>query len=294
MKDPLLDAPAVTRSQQLGDKRNEIHLTQANANYAWMISKYLPARMDIIMPQPVIGPDDHFQPPPKFLIRLQGIARTPVPLPKAPSLIFDMAPSPLAHNAQQLAHAGFDWSQLLYQIQHMTLHFGSKLCPINQLKDVLGGHPLFAQLCPILTNGMDYRFKTELPESNRLLELTQMLERGNHKSPEAEPTIVNRLLLKDVTNSFSLPILPHIVPLIVGALVQPFGLAKQFTLTELGERVVKYCLTQDLSFSLSQNHCSVNSRIDMAKCIEMINDGASLCYLTSLSPCAWLTPLEVY
>ena len=117
---------------------------------------------------------------------------------------------------------------------------------------------------------MDYRFKTELSESDRLLELTQMLERGNHKSSEAEPTIVNQLLLKDVTHGFSIPIPPHIVPLIVGALVQPFGLAKQFTLNESGERVVKYRLTQDLSFSLSQDHCSVNSRIDMAKYNEMI------------------------
>jgi hypothetical protein len=216
--------------------------------------------------------NDHFQPPRGFLIRLQRIARTPVPTPKAPSLIFDTAPFPLAHNAQQLADAGFDLLQLLYQNRHTTLHFGSEFRPLDQLEDVLGGHPLFAPLRTILTNGMDYRFnsKTELSESDRLLELTQMLERGNHKSSEAEPTIVNPILLKDVTHGFSIPILPHIVRLIVGALEQPFGLAKQFTLTELGERVVNYCLTQDLSFLLSQDHCSVNSPIDMAKYNEMI------------------------
>ena len=171
-----------------------------------------------------MGPDDHFQPPPDFLIRLQQIARTPVPTPKAPSLIFDTAPSALAHNARQLADAGFDLSQLLYQNRHTTLHSGSKFRPINQLEDFLGGHPLFAQLRTILTNGMDYQFKTELSESGRLLKLTQMLEHGNHKSSEAEPTIVNQLLLKDVTHGFSIPILPHIVLLIVGALVPPFGL----------------------------------------------------------------------
>jgi hypothetical protein len=135
---------------------------------------------------------------------------------------------------------------------------------------VLGGHPLFGQLRTILTEGMDYRFKTELSESDRLIELTQMLERGNHKSSDAEPDIVNRLLLKDVSHGFSIPIPPKSVPLIVGALVQPFGLAQQFTLTELGKRIVKYRLTQDLSFSLSQEKCSVNSRIDMAKYNEMI------------------------
>jgi hypothetical protein len=77
-------------------------------------------------------------------------------------------------------------------------------------------------------------------------------------------------LLKDVHHSFSIPIPPETVPLIAGALVQPFGLAQQFTITKLGKRVAKYRLTQDLSFSLSQENCSVNSRIDMSQYNEMI------------------------
>lgn len=97
-----------------------------------------------------------------------------------------------------------------------------------------------------------------------------MLKRGNHESANAEPDIVNKLLLKDVHHGFSIPIPPKTVPLIAGALVQPFGLAQQFTLTELGKRVAKYRLTQNLSFSLSQKNCSVNPRIDMSQYNEMI------------------------
>jgi hypothetical protein len=258
------------RPQTLGDKRNEIRLTRANANDARMLSKYLPAHMHQIMPQPALGPDDHFAPPPNFLPRLKQVALTPVPAPKHPTLIFATTPQALSHNARQLANAGHDLSQLLDRNRETTLHFGSEFRPIHQLEMVLGGHPLFSQLRTILTEGMDYRFKTELSESDRLIELTQMLERGNHKSSDAEPDIVNKLLLKDVTHGFSIPLPPDTVPLIVGALVQPFGLAQQFTLTELGDRVVKYRLTQDLSFSLSQEKCSVNSRIDMTKYNEMI------------------------
>lgn len=105
---------------------------------------------------------------------------------------------------------------------------------------VLGGHSLFSQLRTILTAGMDYQFKTKLSKSDRLIELTQMLERGNHKSSDAEPDIVNKLLLKDVTHGFSIPLPPKSVHFIVGAFVQPFGLAQQFTLTEFGDRIVKY------------------------------------------------------
>jgi hypothetical protein len=268
--DPDLVESEVTHPQALDTKRNEIGLTLANAHDALLISKDLPAHMNAIMPQPIMGPDDHFRPPPDFLLRLQRVARTPVPAPDAPSLIFETNPQALAHNAQQIANTGYNLSQLLHHNQQTTLHFGAKFRPFEQLEDILGGHPLFGQLRTILTKGMDYRFKSELSESDRLVELTQMLERGNHKSSEAKPEIANRLLLKDVTHGFSIPIPPKTVPLIDGALVQPFGLAQQFTLTELGERVVKYRLTQDLSFSLLQEACSVNSRIDMAKYNGMI------------------------
>jgi hypothetical protein len=267
--DPDLVESKTTRPQTLGTRRNGIRLTHANDTGARLISKYLPDQTKSIMPQPIMGPDNHFRPPPDFLFRLQRVARTSVPAPDAPSLIFATNPQALAHNAQQFANAGYNLSTLLRQNQSTTLHFGSKFRPIKQLEEILGGHPLFGQLRTILTEGMDYWFKTEFSKSDRFVELTQMLERGNHKSSEAEPAIINRLLLKDVTHSFSIPVTPETVPVIAGALVQPFGLTQQFTLNELGERVVKYRLTQDLSFSLSQEACSVNSRIDRPKYNEM-------------------------
>lgn len=60
------------------------------------------------------------------------------------------------------------------------------------------------------------------------------------------------------------------VAFIQGALVQPLGLAKQWTLNAKGDRIPKYRLTQDLLFSVSQDTCSVNDRIDMAQYAEMI------------------------
>ena len=47
--------------------------------------------------------------------------------------------------------------------------------------------------------------------------------------------------------------------------VQPLGLAQQWTLDEEGNRVVKFCMTQDLSFSSNEHAMptSVNKRIEM-------------------------------
>ena len=66
---------------------------------------------------------------------------------------------------------------------------------------------------------------------------------------------------------FVIPI--ELVPLIPNAMVQPVGLAKQWTLDEEGNRVVKYRITQDLSY-LETEEVSINSRIDMDKYPEMV------------------------
>jgi hypothetical protein len=55
-------------------------------------------------------------------------------------------------------------------------------------------------------------------------------------------------------------------------MVQPLGLAKQWTLDETGTRIPKYRLTQDLSFTCVKGNwgLSINSRIDMSAYPEMI------------------------
>ena len=67
-----------------------------------------------------------------------------------------------------------------------------------------------------------------------------------------------------------MPILQTSVHHIQGAMAQPLGMAEQLTFLENGERVAKLRLTQDLSFSLTADNTSVNSRIDMDKYPEMV------------------------
>jgi hypothetical protein len=123
---------------------------------------------------------------------------------------------------------------LLKNHQNSTLGYGSEFQPVEQFRSILGSHPHFSALEVILRDGMNYRFHTELSEPERATELTAMINRGNHKSAEDEPAAVNTLLLKAVTQSFLLPLPPATVALIRGALVQPLGLAKQWTLNKNG------------------------------------------------------------
>jgi hypothetical protein len=67
-----------------------------------------------------------------------------------------------------------------------------------------------------------------------------------------------------------MPIPLHVVKLIPGALAQPLGMPIQVTLDDAGKRIPKYRLIQDLSFSISQESCSVNNRIDMDQYNKMV------------------------
>jgi hypothetical protein len=267
---PGLASPGPSPQEKRADQRNEGRLAKANQVDADILGKYLPSSAKLFLPTPVPGPDDHFTKNPEFLDRLRTVTSAPAPTPASPSVKFDTSSHAMKHNSRLLKESDYNLEKLFLANSGTTLDYGSEFRPINQLRQVMGGHPQFEELVTVLTHGMDYRFHRELDEANRLEELVGMLERGNHKSSEAEPEQVNRLLAKDVTHGFSLPILPETVPLLVDALVQPFGLAQQFTLNESGERIVKWRLTQDLSFSLTDDERSVNARIDMDLYNEMI------------------------
>ena len=103
-----------------------------------------------------------------------------------------------------------------------------------------------------------------------------MLARGNHKSAQEEPEIVEQLLAKDVAHGFSMVTPRELVPQIPGAMVQPVGLAKQWTMGENGDRKIKCRITQDSSYSKTSKEppMSINSRIDMEQCPEMVHGWA--------------------
>ena len=82
---------------------------------------------------------------------------------------------------------------------------------------------------------MDYRFKKELPEDQRLAEVVAMTKRGDLKSVQEDSEAVAELLAKDVQQGFSLPVSPDLIPKLANAMVQPAGVVKQFSLQLLKE-----------------------------------------------------------
>jgi hypothetical protein len=237
---------------------------------ATLIGEYLPVSLADVFTDVVEGPNDSFRPP-KWLIKaINEVANTPAPPLKAPPVKFAVDDESLEHNGRLLDRFNFDLSELLDHFADTTLGYGSEFRPVDQLEKIFAGHPNFAFFQSILQQGMNYFFHQEITEEQRVAELEANLKRGNHKSATTEPQQTAEALHKDVKFGFALPFPSKLIRRLKGALVQPCGLAYQFSLKADGTRERKHRLTHDLSFEATGEKRSVNSRIDMGKYPEMI------------------------
>ena len=126
-------------------------------------------------------------------------------------------------------------------------------------------------------SGTPHRCSKEVTEKERETEVLALLAQGNHKSAhQDEPKTVKQLLAKHVlVHGFSMVVsTAELVPLIPDAMVQPFGLTKQWTLDEQGSRKIKHRITQDLSHSETSKELplSTNSWIDANQHPSMVCD----------------------
>jgi hypothetical protein len=101
----------------------------------------------------------------------------------------------------KLQHLGAD-----QKIADTTLGYGSEFRTVNQLRPIIGGHPNFDKLALLLTGGMPYVFKTELDSATKSAKLQTLLKRGNHKSAAESVDQLPKLLAKNVTHGFTIPI----------------------------------------------------------------------------------------
>jgi hypothetical protein len=265
------ELPPLLPRTTAAEKRNGERIREAIARDKETIKgKYLESNVANFLPHPLQGPDDTFQPPDQMLANIKAVADSPVKTPKPSKVHFRLSPDALDENSRILELHDFDLALLMDSEKDSTLDYGSEFRPLDQLELVIGNHPGFPELKNILSQGMSYRFSEELSDDERVAELNAILQRGNHKSTCNNEAEAKALLAKDVTHGFSMPVLPGVVTKIKGAMAQPLGLAVQTTLDEAGKRVLKYRLTQDLSFSITSDTAAINQRIDMDAYPEMI------------------------
>jgi hypothetical protein len=95
---------------------------------------------------------------------VKKVATMLVETPGKPSIAFEMTSQAVSHNSSLLLADGYDFEKCVKSQKGMTMGYGSKCCPISQLQLILGQHPNFPELQRILADGMDYQFRSTIPE----------------------------------------------------------------------------------------------------------------------------------
>lgn len=111
-----------------------MRVSEANRNDETVLSEYLPEDVNDILAEPIVGPDDVFDPGEDFVACLTEVALTRVDPPLPAPIVFTMPQEALDANNEILRRYDYDFPK-------MTLGYGSESRPIHQLKKVLGGHP---------------------------------------------------------------------------------------------------------------------------------------------------------
>jgi hypothetical protein len=226
---------------QQATHRNLARIDKANLADNVTIGKlgYLVADPAFYFAAPEEGPDDSFDTPAWFLSELQKIASTTVPALNKATIRFKVSAKAAEYNADLLRAVSYNIPDLLESQRGSTVSFGSEFHPVEQLRGLLSKHPGFEELAKVLTYGMDYRYREELTDDERLEEMLANLHRGNHKSAQDESGQIAKVLKKDVDHGFAWVIPKRLVPLIPGSMVQSLGLVKQWTLDETGTHIPK-------------------------------------------------------
>ena len=269
----LSEMPKKSRGDAALDRsrlRNVRRLRTANDQDNNILSKYLPSEARAFFPFGVEGPDDFRAPSSSWVSDVIAVAETSCPVPKKPFVVFDCSQSALERNTRYLESCGWDMVEVFRQHAGTTVDHGSEFRPVDQLSRVVGRHPNFSFLEEMFQVGFDYFLSRDLSEEERVTELDAQLERGNHKSATENEDEINSLLTGDVVHGFVLPFLAGSIKSLKGVHLQPGGMVRQMSLKADGSRKMKNRFTHDLSFSITLDDASVNSRVQIEKYPDMV------------------------
>ena len=263
---------AAARDDRLraAQKRNAQRIRDANEADRKIIGEFLPLSPTAFFPCRMTGPNDHQEIPSEWVESVKEIVGTACPTPAKPGITFSIEGDARRKNWELLKNFGGDLGKVLASQRGTTAWHGSEFRPVEQLRPIVGKHPSFGSLTQTFAQGMHYHFTRELNEKERIEELEAQLARGNHKSAEEDPEHLAKLLAKDVKHGFAFALDAPRVREVINAMVQPCGLALQYGMKADGTRYLKKRLTHDLTYSLTREDSSVNSRIDMDRYPEMV------------------------
>ena len=174
------------------------------------------------------------------------------PLTQRPQFAFWWSLLAAQTNFEILCQYGMDLDAAFAAQPFSSLTVGSEFCLAAVLVPLCFLHPLWPRVHHWLTTSICYPLEP-LHKSDRIADLTAMLECGNHQSATFHHAQLVQMLTNEVEHGWQL-ILPHATTLLMpGAVITPLGTVLQDLIDEHGEIVPKWCLTHDQSYNITPN-----------------------------------------
>ena len=189
---------------------------------------------------------------------------------KTHSFCFENSHQAADWNAKVLNSYDNDYTLAIKDHKDTILEPGSEFRKINQIEKIWQYRDNWNAIENTLKNGCIYPLKKTPDEVTRLKDLQAMIDRGNHKSSHV-PHLAKCLdenIEKEVRKGFLIPLPVKYLKHLKNAVVIPMGMNEQYSINELGEKIMKSRPCHGASFP-TPSGCSVNKDHDkqlLSKC----------------------------
>ena len=178
-----------------------------------------------------------------------------------PKFRFDISKEAALYNFELLKLHDFQLEYLLNSAnQNSVTSYGSEFKTTAQLEGLLHKHHRWKHLKKLLENGSEWEMEP-VPETVRAKDAASAVQRGNHKSAEANAEFLVKALSKEIVKGWELIVPLEKAPEIPNLVISPMGVATHIGIQSDGSFAPKARVTHDLSFPGQHSDHSINSRV---------------------------------
>ena len=161
-------------------------------------------------PPPIIHsdikhPNKYWQtvPPDNFITTIYDIIQRS-PHPPSRKKIFEISNAAATHNNYILQSHNFDMTRTIAANHNSHISYRSEFRTVEVLEPLLQKIPLWKSVSEILVKGAKYPLE-RINSSRQKSDLEESLQWWNHQSAKKDPSILTKLIQKDVNAGFQLP-----------------------------------------------------------------------------------------
>jgi hypothetical protein len=174
---------------------------------------------------------------------IKSIIEPHSPRLEKPLFEFEMMSEAAEKNFLVLKSFNFKVKAALAAQAKSPMGYGSEFRNGEILLPLVQYHPLWPCLEKILKHGLQWP-ASPISEENRIADLREALEFGNHKGASTQPDLLLKLVSGDVAHGYALPLPLDKITRIPGICMASLNIQPQWTINQCGEIVVKDRLTQ--------------------------------------------------